>query len=240
MKFSLASCPLPVMLCSIAPASSSSRARAEPPWPLVDSCGGAPAVVDGATATERLTCRVKGFYPFPESEGGGGLARWLFRDTHQAVAVRSMRRSPVACESSSLLMDFMTRGGAAHPVWWSEPVQWHVLLGGGIDGEVRLRASGSAVPAGSKLAAVRDFAAAYDERPLSLYSGNCRVFCARVRREVARLNNADLSRPARQAAEAAADARLALSLLHAGALPALYPAVALALCWEGLWGCGGS
>ena len=34
-------------------------------------------------------------------------------------------------------MDFMTRGGAAHPVWWSEPVQWHVLLGGGIDGEVR-------------------------------------------------------------------------------------------------------
>ena len=38
-------------------------------------------------------------------------------------------------------MDFMTRGGAAHPVWWSEPVQWHVLLGGGIDGEVRLCAS---------------------------------------------------------------------------------------------------
>ena len=132
---------LPVMLCSIAPASSSSRARAEPPWPLVDSCGGAPvpnapALVDGAT--ELLTCRVKGFYPFPESEGGGGLARWLFRDTHQAVAVRSRRRSPVACESSSLLMDFMTRGGAAHPVWWSEPVQWHVLLGDGIDGEVRL------------------------------------------------------------------------------------------------------
>ena len=135
---------LPVMLCSIAPASSSSRARAEPPWPLVDSCGGAPvpnapALVDGAT--ELLTCRVKGFYPFPESEGGGGLARWLFRDTHQAVAVRSRRRSPVACESSSLLMDFMTRGGAAHPVWWSEPVQWHVFLGGGIDGEVRLCAS---------------------------------------------------------------------------------------------------
>ena len=49
---------------------------------------------------------------------------------------------------------------------------------------MRLRASGSAVPAGSKLAAVRDFAAAYDERPLSLYGGNCRVFCARVRREV--------------------------------------------------------
>ena len=44
----------------------------------------------------------------------------------------------------------------------------------------------------------------------------------------------------RQAAEAAADARLALSLLHAGALPALYPAVALALCWEGLLGGGGS
>ena len=63
---------LPVMLCSIAPASSSSRARAEPPWPLVDSCGGAPvpnapALVDGAT--ELLTCRVKGFYPFPRERG---------------------------------------------------------------------------------------------------------------------------------------------------------------------------
>ena len=119
-------------------------------------------------------------------------------------------------------------------------------------------------PLAPRLAAVRDFAAAYDERPLSLYSGNCRVFCARVRREVslptpgrhthslthpggtgpaARSRGSTTltsRRPARQAAEAAADARLALSLLHAGALPALYPAVALALCWEGLLGGGGS
>ena len=39
------------------------------------------------------------------------------------------------------MLDFMTLGGGAHPVWWDERVQYTVLFGGNIDGEVRVLAS---------------------------------------------------------------------------------------------------
>ena len=54
----------------------------------------APGAVDPARR-EVLSCRIKGFYPFPEmmaqSSGLGSVVykfqRWLFKDTHQAILV---------------------------------------------------------------------------------------------------------------------------------------------------------
>lgn len=161
---------------------------------------------------EILSCRVRGFYPFPE-DSRTGLLGWLFKDTHQAISVQS--------GSSRLFMDFMTEGGATHPVWYNEAVKWHVLLGGSIRGEVRIRGS---APPGSKLAQLQLMAMAY-EPSLNLYTSNCRIFCARMRREVDRLNGA----PALPS-----DARLLAALLHAAALPMLYPVSVLLVCWEGL------
>ena len=100
---------------------------------------------------EVLQCRVRGYFPFPG--GPRGPLAWLFRDTHQAISV-------FGTGPERLHMDFMTAGGAAHPVWWDEGVKWQVLLGGSIRGEVRVR--GAAGTPGSKLARLREVAESYD------------------------------------------------------------------------------
>ena len=126
----------------------------------------------------------------------------------------------------------------SHPVWWDERLKWHVLLGGSIRGEVRMRNYGPPSPPGSKMARLRHRLSAYGS-DLSLYSSNCRVFACRAVREVERLNaedDEDAGSRRAKAAELAADARLAFGLLRAGLLPAVYPLVTLALCWEGLSG----
>ena len=160
--------------------------------------------------------RIKGFYV---PRWARGPIAWLLRDTHQAIIVSSPTGDRV-------FMDFMTEGGAAHPVWWDEASKWQVMLGGSIRGEVRIRnpRPSAALRSDPKLDRLRAAAAEYD-RSMHLYTNNCRVFCARMEREVARLNGED---------PVAADARLACSLLSAGLLPALYPAFFLWLCWIGL------
>ena len=67
------------------------------------------------------------------------------------------------------MMDFMTAGAQSHPVWYDERVKWQVLLGGSIDGEVRIR--GRDPPPGSKLARLRQHAESYDTR-MRLYTNN--------------------------------------------------------------------
>ena len=140
-------------------------------------------------------------------------------------------------------MDYMTAGGASHPVWWDERVKWHVLLGGTIRGEVRIR-GGSDVPE-SKLARLERYARDYTLQ-MNLYSSNCRIFAARMRREADRLN-AEEEPPAgalsvrtsstkqqQLAAAVMADVRLVLSIAWAAILPAIYPLGIVALCWEGI------
>ena len=89
-----------------------------------------------AAAADRviLTSRVRGYFPFPIGEADRGPLYWLFRDVHQAVHIRSS-------EGERLTADYMTAGGAAHPVWWDENLKWRVLLGATIAGEVRVRGS---------------------------------------------------------------------------------------------------
>ena len=177
---------------------------------------------------DRLVWRVKGFYPFPQ--GVKGPVAWLFRDTHQAISVST------AGGESKLLIDFMTEGGQAHPVWWDEAVKWRVLLGGSIRGEVRVRSTGEVCGHGTKLHRLAAAATAYDSR-MNLYTNNCRIFCARMEREARRLNDEDADDaglPSARRRVALADARLALAIANAAALPMLYPASILLLCWNGL------
>jgi hypothetical protein len=54
------------------------------------------------------------------------------------------------------------------------------------------------------------------------------------RREAERLNAEDLGAEEARARLLAADARLAIALVRASALPMLYPGGVLLLCWEGL------
>lgn len=191
-----------------------------------------------STSVEVLSCRIKGFYPFPG--GPRGPVASLFRDTHQAIVVTT------SAGSDRAFMDFMTEGGAAHPVWWDESVKWRVMLGGSIRGEVRMRNSGgtrdgsssSDQQPSSKLERLRAVAAQYDTE-MNLYSNNCRIFCARMEREVARLNAEDEEQPpadetAVRLAAFAADSRLALAVLRAGVLPALYPSGVFLFCWDGI------
>jgi len=185
----------------------------------------------GAHAAERdregLVCRIKGFYPFPQ--GIQGPVAWLFRDTHQAISISA------AGGESKLLLDFMTEGGQAHPVWWDEAVKWRVLMGGSIRGEVRVRNTGAICP-GTKLDRMRAAARAYD-CSMNLYTNNCRIFCARMEREVQRLNDEDAldsGQPSAQRREALADARMALAIAQSAVLPTLYPISILLLCWTGL------
>ena len=177
------------------------------------------AAVQRRYTDELLSCRVRGFFPFPS--GPQGPIGWLFRDTHQAITVTN------DC-GERLTMDFMTAAGQAHPVWWDESVKWQVMLGQSIDGEVRIR--GDCSP-GSKLERLREAAERYD-RSMNLYTNNCRIFCARMRREAVRLNPEE-STPG---AKLAADARLLLALIRASTLPMLYPLGVLFLCREGILG----
>jgi hypothetical protein len=194
-----------------------------------------------ALTPPQLSCKVRGFYPFPG--GPRGPVAWLFRDTHQALSV-------VGEDKARLHMDFMTEGGQAHPVWWDEGVKWKVLLGQSIQGEVRIRSGGrgglrlvegvggvtsgvDATSPSSKLERLRQIAEGYD-CSMNLYSNNCRIFCARMRREAERLNAEDLEPEEARSRLMAADVRLAIALVRASALPMLYPAGVLLLCWEGL------
>lgn len=193
---------------------------------------------------EVLSCRIKGFYPFPQ--GIQGPFSWLFRDTHQAILVST------TAGDCQLFCDFMTEGGQAHPVWFDEATKWRVFLGQNIRGEVRIRIrpAGGVVPPGSKLERFWVAAAAYDDR-MNIYTNNCRIFCARMEREVARLNDQDChkgdapghaghGRGTQQMAVVQADVRLAFAILKAVALPLLYPASLLWVFWSGLgdllWG----
>ena len=181
-----------------------------------------------APTSEFLDCRIKGFYPFPCGPEVHGPFAWLFRDTHQAVAVK--------CGSDRLFADFMTAGGQSHPVWWDEAVKWHVLLGGQIAGEVRVKDSGTCGVPGDKMSRLRAFLAEYPEG-MQLYTANCRVFACRVQRECERLNaedDADAGSTRAALRALSADVRLAAGVLRAGALPAAYPLGTLLLCWGGL------
>lgn len=191
--------------------------------PVVASTGIRPVPAE----SERLACRVKGFYPFPQ--GVNGPIAWLFRDTHQAIEVTT------AGGTSKLLLDFMTEGGPAHPVWWDEAVKWRVLLGGSICGEVRVRRTGEICKPDSKLERFKAAAMAYDTR-MNLYTNNCRIFCARMEREVQRFNDDeanDAELPSAKRRMALADARLALKIAQAAMMPMLYPGCILLLCWTG-------
>lgn len=185
-----------------------------------------PAVRPGDA--DRLSFRVQGYFPFPrvgEQEGATmRLLAWIFKDTHQAVAVRS------SASGGRLLMDFMTEGGASHPVWWDERVKWGVLLGSSIRGEVRIRRYG----ARSELLERLERTATGYGSELNLYTSNCRIFCARMRREAERLNAEAEGQGHDRWAELAADARLAVDVVRWGMLPLAYPASVLVLCWEGL------
>jgi len=176
---------------------------------------------------EILSCRIKGFYPFPQ--GINGPVAWLFRDTHQAIVVST------TAGNCTLLLDFMTSGGQAHPVWFDETTKWKVFLGQNIRGEVRIRSIGSVKtsPQGSKIERFRAAAAAYDNN-MNIYANNCRIFCTRMEREVERLNSEDADYAGQPTAAAMADARLAFGILRAVALPMLYPALIIWICWAGL------
>ena len=184
-----------------------------------------------------LSASIKGFYPFPGDPLQQGILGWIFRDVHQAVVVRYGGEGG-GDGNERMLVDFMTAGGVTHPVWWDERLKWHVLLGGEIEGEVRIRQYAQSSSADSKMSRLRRRLEEYDTR-MSLYSGNCRVFACRVVREVERLNaedDEDRGSARAWAAARAADARLAFGLLRAGLLPAAYPLAVLALCWEGVKG----
>ena len=186
---------------------------------------GLSARLEHPTGRERLSSSIKGFFPFPQ--GINGPISWLFKDIHQAIWV-----STTAGECR-LELDFMTEGGQAHPVWWDESIQWRVLLGQDIHGEVRIRCRRGACPSGSKLERVQEAAAAYDSR-MNLYTNNCRIFCARMRREVQRLDDEDATDAGAMQRRHAADALLALSVAEARLLPLLYPISMLAVCWGGV------
>jgi hypothetical protein len=113
-------------------------------------------ITDGAAATQ-LSCKIVGFFPFPSHAARGPLY-WAFKDTHQAVVVK--------CGEERLFVDFMTAGGASHPVWWEERLRWLVLLGGRIDGELRIkdRSVGEPVASASKLERLRAWMDGYDVR----------------------------------------------------------------------------
>lgn len=182
---------------------------------------------------EVLSCRIKGFYPFPGTPSGP--TAWFFREMHQGISVKT------SDGSDSVFMDFMTKDGPAHPVWWDEGVKWQVLLGQNIGGEVRMRnSSREGGKASSKLERLRIIAANYDS-DLNLYSNNCRIFCARMSREVERLNHDDADSAdgtSKIMAEFVADACLAFDVVRAAILPMMYPASAIFICWSCLGAAG--
>ena len=99
----------------------------------------------------KLHCRVMGYYPFPKTTttttnsqqlfGIGRFWKWLLKDTHQAIIITQQQQQQQQ-ETIKVRIDFMTKGGANHPVWYNEIVKWHVWLGGTIDGEIRIKVMG--------------------------------------------------------------------------------------------------
>jgi hypothetical protein len=230
---------------------------------------------------EWLSCRIVGFYPFPTPPPKGALIGWMFRDTHQAIMVRSSWNKGRA-GSTTVLMDFMTKGGERHPVWYNEAVKWNVLLGGTIRGEVRVRFlgrngtqddsdaaaaeeqttnDGSRTSMSPQMERLLQIARSYN-CDMNLYGNNCRMFSARMEREVERINHEttnimamedggpttgdgrvnDATQQQGQAVSSssssseimAADFRCARRVLAAGLLPTLYPLSALLISYEGL------
>eukprot|EP00527_Entomoneis_sp_CCMP2396_P009552 CAMPEP_0198139052 /NCGR_PEP_ID=MMETSP1443-20131203/2395_1 /TAXON_ID=186043 /ORGANISM="Entomoneis sp., Strain CCMP2396" /LENGTH=283 /DNA_ID=CAMNT_0043801047 /DNA_START=223 /DNA_END=1071 /DNA_ORIENTATION=- len=83
-----------------------------------------------------LSCRIIGFYPSP-TPPPKGFWGWLLKDIHQAILIESSMY-----KNQKLLMDFMTKDGELHPVWYNENVKLSVMLGSNIKGEVRIRVLG--------------------------------------------------------------------------------------------------
>ena len=83
-----------------------------------------------------LSCRIIGFYPSP-TPPPKGFWGWLLKDIHQAILIESSMY-----KNQKLLMDFMTKDGELHPVWYNENVKLGVMLGSNIQGEVRTRVLG--------------------------------------------------------------------------------------------------
>ena len=216
-----------------------------------------------AESKSELACRVLGFYPFPTSPPRGPLG-WILKDTHQAIIVTETlsRRAEAtelgkAREKKSVRIDFMTKNGANHPVWFNEVVKWNVLLGGCIEGEVRVTTLGTksqrqttnmnekakggrvfpiddteSTAGGLKLKRLIDYANDYDCR-MNLYRNNCRIFVARMEREVIRLNLEGTDNQDTRRLLAIADIRCALRIAWAAFLPAIYPMGAIFLVYEG-------
>ncbi len=199
-----------------------------------------------------LSCNVLGFYPFPKSNSRGPL-EWLLKDTHQAIVVTESMPGRAA-KTKRVRMDFMTKDGGNHPVWYDEATKWNVFFGGSIDGEVRVRDLWTNVKhrttnqtngqfqysdvhsldsleqnsTSSKLDRLIVYANDYDCK-MNLYSNNCRMFAARMEREVKRLNAEDN----KDSSILAADVRCALRILWAAVLPTLYPLGAIGLLAKG-------
>ena len=212
---------------------------------------------DSAIKTEsELACQVLGFYPLPASKSRSPL-QWLLKDTHQAIVVTEILPSRPE-KATRVRMDFMTKGGANHPVWYNEATKWNVLLGGSIDGEVRVKVlrtktkhttthptkekfmnandtsidSSELCATPSQLSRLISYANDYDCR-MNLYTNNCRIFAARMEREVERLNSEGEDSQDSPHDMVVADIRCALRILWAVILPTLYPSLAVLLLCKG-------
>lgn len=207
---------------------------------------------------EALSCRVLGFYPFPGPLPEGVLG-WMLRDVHQAILVESLPRPSDAGVDGRrrrgrrrrVLLDFMTEDGEFHPVWRDETAKWSVLLGSSIRGEVRIRhpgrrdgyddheesdgdGDGDERHPGGKMERFLEIARSYDCN-MNLYTNNCRTFCARMEREVCRLNDGERSvnAPGAPTPPRPSDLRFAARIAVAALLPALYPLGAIGLLYCG-------
>jgi len=220
---------------------------------------------------EVLSCRVLGFYPFPNPPPKGVLG-WMLRDTHQAILVESSyyslfdggdERNKTTAKKRSrspsrkrrkrrvMLVDFMTENSEFHPVWYDEATKWDVMLGGTIRGEIRIRdigrkrrsnddegegddANNNTNNGNHPKMEVEEFlriANSYD-RGMNLYTNNCRIFCARMEREIGRLDN-DRETDVSAVASASLDVRFLARLAVAVILPAIYPLSAIVLLYFG-------
>lgn len=207
----------------------------------------------------KISSRILGFYPFPNSPPRGPLG-WLLKDTHQAiivtetmprVAVRTSESRKLKSQKTSVRMDFMTRNGTNHPVWYNEIIKWNVLLGGSIDGEVRVKVLGTKTQRkttnstneelkddevllldSSKLKRLIAYANDYDCQ-MNLYGNNCRMFAARMEREVIRINLEGKEKQDLSHEILLADLHCALRIMWAAILPSLYPLGAIFCIYEG-------
>lgn len=274
-----------------------------------ESKGQLPLVDDLNTNQQKssslLSCRILGFYPFPTPPPKGPLG-WLLKDTHQAIMITSTSGDcstygTMKAKKTTVLMDFMTKGGASHPVWYDEFVKWKVFLGGSIEGEVRMKVLGAKrrnqhismtrnhnndniiqLETGSNtmndVHTDSDLQESVDEMDndydlefscpsmkklmryansynceMNLYGNNCRMFAARMEREVQRINMSYYGDNDNDLVIAVAggtggdgerssmndltiiNLRCTLRILGAALLPAIYPLGAILLLYEGYW-----